>query len=201
MPWVESRSLAEAPRPSVASLAVSPLSPDRERALQPQDTFTECAKYPEMVVVPDGKFLMGSPEDQGRPAERPQHEATIAKPFAVSKFEVTFDDWDACVAHGDCPHASDVGWGRGRQPVIKVSRDDAKRYVAWLSTITGKAYRLLSETEWEYAARAGRRPPIPGAMRSARATPTVTAAAMNGWPGPSRSAHSHQCVCALRHAR
>ena len=80
----------------------------------------------------------------------------FAKPFAVSKFEVTFDDWDACVAYGDCnPVVRDSGWGRGRQPVINVTWDDAQRYVAWLSRMTGRTYRLLSEAEWEYAARAG----------------------------------------------
>ena len=81
---------------------------------------------------------------------------TIAKPFAVAKFELTFDEWDACAAHGDCAqHVSDNGWGRGRRPVINVSWDDAQTYVKWLSRITGKHYRLLSEAEYEYAARAG----------------------------------------------
>ena len=68
---------------------------------------------------------------------------------------MTFDDWDACVAYGDCIPTSDLGWGHGQQPVIFVSWDDAQRYVAWLSRMTGKPYRLLSEAEWEYAARAG----------------------------------------------
>jgi formylglycine-generating enzyme required for sulfatase activity len=95
-----------------------------------------------MVVAPAGKFMMGSPEGQGTDVERPQHEVTFAN-FAVSTFEVTFDAWDACVAYGDCPPASDSGWGRGRRPV------------AWLSRMTGRTYRLLSEAEWEYAARAG----------------------------------------------
>jgi formylglycine-generating enzyme required for sulfatase activity len=75
--------------------------------------------------------------------------------FAVSKFELTFDEWDTCVAYGDCRDVSDAGWGRGQQPVILVSWDDAKQYVRWLSKITGKSYRLLSEAEYEYAARAG----------------------------------------------
>ena len=152
--WVESISLAQVPQRSVASLAVSPLSPDRELALQPKDSFTECAKCPEMVVVPAGEFTMGSPPT-GEPVELPQHKVTFTKPFAVSKFEVTFDEWDACEADGDCSNARDWrSWGRGRQPVINVTWDDAKRYAAWLSKVTGKTYRLLSESEWEYAARA-----------------------------------------------
>src|SRR5271169_2399253 len=87
----------------------------------------------------------------------PQHAVTIAKPFAVSKYELTFADWDACVAGGGCNgyEPGDRGWGRGPQPVINVNWDGAQRYVAWLSQVTGKTYRLLSEAEYEYAARAG----------------------------------------------
>jgi formylglycine-generating enzyme required for sulfatase activity len=80
----------------------------------------------------------------------------IGKPFAVAKFAVTFGEWDACAARGGCrPDVSDSGFGRRRCPVINVSWDDAQDYVKWLSRITGKAYRLLSEAEYEYAARAG----------------------------------------------
>lgn len=109
-----------------------------------------------MVVIPAGKFTMGSSENEvGRTAgEGPQHGVTIAEPLAVSKYEVTFDQWDACVEAAGCPSSKDA-WGRGVMPVINVSWDDAKLYVAWLSRVTGKEYRLLSEAEWEYATRSG----------------------------------------------
>jgi formylglycine-generating enzyme required for sulfatase activity len=139
-----------------ALMSESPLTAAQERALMAGESFKEGADCPEMIVVPAGRFLMGSPAGQGDDYECPQHEVTIAKPFAVAKFELTFDEWDACAAHGDCaPHVSDNGWGRGRRPAINVSWDDAQAYVKWLSRITGKPYRLLSEAEYEYAARAG----------------------------------------------
>ena len=130
----------------------------QEQALKPGDSFRECAKdCPKMVVVPAGSFAMGSPAtEKGRNTnEGPQHSVTIAKPFAVSKFEVTFADWDACVSVGGCPQVNDSGFGRGTRPVINVSWDDAQRYAAWFSEMTGQTYRLLTEAEWEYATRAG----------------------------------------------
>lgn len=123
------------------------------------ETFRDCPDCPEMVVVPAGQFMMGSPDNDlaHMTSERPQHKVTIAEPFAVGKFEVTFAEWDACVLNGGCSgyRPSDEGWGRGRRPVIHVSWSDAQEYVAWLSKKSGKTYRLLSEAEWEYAARAG----------------------------------------------
>jgi formylglycine-generating enzyme required for sulfatase activity len=145
----------------VAQVRPYVLSLDRERALRPGDSFQECAKdCPKMVVVPAGEFTMGSPSDEkGRDDnEGPQHRVTIAKPFAVSKYAVTFANWGACVSVGGCPQegqAGEVGRGRDGHPVIFVSWDDAKAYAAWLSRMTGKPYRLLTEAEWEYAARAG----------------------------------------------
>jgi formylglycine-generating enzyme required for sulfatase activity len=130
------------------------LSAAKEQALKAGDPFKECAQdCPEMVVVPAGSFTMGGPTNK----EQPQHMVTFAKPFAVSRYELTFADWDACLAGGGCNgyKTVDQGWGRGQQPVINVNWDDAQAYVAWLSQVTGKTYRLLSEAEYEYAARAG----------------------------------------------
>ncbi len=148
----ESRALAN----------VTALTATQERALEAGNSFKECADGPEMIVVPAGRFLMGSPAGQGFDHERPAQEVTIAKPFALAKFALTFDEWDACAAHGGCrSDVSDSGWGRGRRPVINVSWDDAQAYVKWLARITGKAYRLLSEAEYEFAARAGTRTAYP----------------------------------------
>jgi formylglycine-generating enzyme required for sulfatase activity len=142
---------------------VTALGAAQERALKPGDAFKECHDCPEMIVVPAGRFMMGSPEGQGRDYERPQHEVTIAQPFAIAKFELTFDEWDACAAQGSCaPDVGVIGLMRGRQlPTINKGWDDAQTYVKWLSRITGKPYRLLSEAEYEYAARAGTQTPYP----------------------------------------
>jgi formylglycine-generating enzyme required for sulfatase activity len=124
----------------------------------PKQIFKECAHCPEMVMVPPGKFWMGSlDEERGHiPLESPRHEVTITRPFAVSRFEITSEEWDFCVLLGGCTWAApETGWGRGRRPVMNVNWNDAQQYVAWLAWRTGKPYRLLSEAEWEYAARAG----------------------------------------------
>jgi formylglycine-generating enzyme required for sulfatase activity len=110
--------------------------------------FKDLEICPEMVVVPTGAFLMGSKEHDN---EKPQHRVTIKAPFAVGRFAVTFDEWDAAgLAH----QPGDAGWGCGRRPVINVSWEDAKAYAGWLSRTTGRMYRLLSEAEWEYCCRA-----------------------------------------------
>ena len=130
----------------------------------------DCKECPEMTVVPAGSFMMGSPasESERHPSEGPQKQVTFVKPFAVGRFEVSFDEWQTCLFEGTepwkddktnatpCNHwPSDSGWGREKRPVINVSWEDAQRYVAWLSKKTGRNYRLLSEAEWEYTARAG----------------------------------------------
>ena len=110
---------------------------------------------------------MGSPEaEPGRQlTEAPQHNVTIGKPFAVSKFQVTFAEWDTCGARGDCIlPIIDRGWGRGRQPVINVSWVDAQRYVAWLSKTTGKIYGYSLKRNTNTRRALVRRPSFRGEM-------------------------------------
>jgi len=168
---------------SVAARRMSPPNPAHVRAVDPEPAaesapnpaglreFRDCAACPLMVELPAGRYLMGRAEgeeertglnrDPNRPqhardSERPQLEVEIAYPFAVGKYEVTFDEWDHCVDAGGCTYRpGDRGWGRGTRPVIHVSRIDAEDYLAWLSRTTGQTYRLPSSAEWEYAARAG----------------------------------------------
>ena len=135
-----------------------PLSRNENAALRPMDHFKECESCPEMIVVPAGQFIMGASENESgsTPDERPQHLVSFSKSFSVGRFAVTFDEWDACVAATGCSYRpSDQNWGRGKQPVLNLSWDDAKAYVSWLSRKTGRSYRLLSEAEREYITRAG----------------------------------------------
>ena len=131
-----------------------------DSTLSPGETFQDCDECPKMVVIPSGSFRMGSPKGEaGRDDlnEKPMRRVRIDCRFAVGVYEVTFAEWYACVDAGGCGNyiPDDRGWSRGNRPVMNVSWDDAQTYVRWLSARTDKRYRLLSEAEWEYVARAG----------------------------------------------
>ncbi|WP_262694459.1 formylglycine-generating enzyme family protein [Kordiimonas aquimaris] len=134
---------------------------------KPGTVFQDCDVCPEMVVIPPGTFMMGSSWNPiTKHVTTPIHKVTIGYPLAVGKFEVTFDEWDACVEDDGCDgyRPSHIGWdnkahthtwGRSGYPVFKVSWDHIQTYLAWLNSKTSGGYRLLSEAEWEYMARAG----------------------------------------------
>jgi formylglycine-generating enzyme required for sulfatase activity len=129
-----------------------------QRCLRYNEVFRDCQDCPEMVVVRAGQIVEGSPSTEvGRSInEGPQHQVTINANFAVARYETTFEEWDSCVTEGGCSYSpSDRGWGRGQHPVIGVSWSDVQQYLVWLSNRTGLGYRLLTEAEWEYAARGG----------------------------------------------
>jgi formylglycine-generating enzyme required for sulfatase activity/class 3 adenylate cyclase len=154
-PQAVAGELPASPDESVADVAPTPTAPAHAAG----DIIRDCDNCPEMVVLPGGLFTMGSPAaEQGRGRdEGPQREVSIP-PFAIGKFEVTFAQWDACLGGGGCNGYSppDRGWGRGDRPVTDVSWQDAQAYLDWLNRTTGATrYRLATEAEWEYAARAG----------------------------------------------
>jgi formylglycine-generating enzyme required for sulfatase activity len=122
----------------------------------PGDRIKDCPTCPELVVVGTGEFVMGN-KTGGLNGDAPLRRIEMDHQFAVSNSEVTFAQWDACVADGGCGGYSpdDKGWGRANRPVIYVNWQDAQAYVKWLSQKSGQTYRLPSEAEWEYVARAG----------------------------------------------
>jgi len=126
----------------------------------PLRVFRDCPECPELVAIPSGVFERGSPPGElgHHASEGPVTRVAIRRSFAIGRYPVTFGEWDQCLRDGACRHKpNDRGWGRGTGPVFYVSWNDVQDYIAWLGTKTGKAYRLPSEAEWEYAARAGTR--------------------------------------------
>ena len=147
-------SPVQSPQPDLAEPVVAEINPPPESSLVPGVSFRDCNFCPEMIVIPAGTFVMG---DESRRDTSPPIEVLIDQPFAIGKFEITFAQWDACSMGGGCGtySPSDSDWGRGKRPVINISWKDAQAYVFWLSRRAGKTYRLPSEAEWEYTARAG----------------------------------------------
>ena len=116
--------------PAEVAVAGAPTPPSLAPGFDPGEVFRECGVCPEMVVIPAGRFTIGSPAGEAgrQDNEGPTHSVTIPQPFAVGKFEVTFAHWDACVSAGGCNgyRPDDQGWGRGDRPVTIVSWDDAR---------------------------------------------------------------------------
>ncbi|WP_354684151.1 formylglycine-generating enzyme family protein [Cupriavidus necator] len=139
-------AVAAAPRSGTAAGGAVSVTP---RAGEIRD----CPACPVLVTVPAGSFTMGSSASD--PAEKPPHHVTIGEPFAIGRYEVTVEQWNACVEAGACQRVPTVADSAKNAPVRDVSWDDAQQYVAWLSKTTGKTYRLPTEAEWEYAARGG----------------------------------------------
>lgn len=133
--------------------------------LRPGKSFKDCQNCPEMTVVPTAAFWQGSADhsELALDMEKPRRLVTINEPFAVSTHEITMAEWDHCYEDGGCKsQPADNGWGRETRPVIMVSWNDVQEYVHWMSEKTGEAYRLPSESEWEYFARAGEESDWPG---------------------------------------
>lgn len=151
-------------RPAPATTAPTQASPSPAPASRPPTEkstsavsgvgeLKDCPICPAMIELQRGSFVMGSNSDD--PSEKPSHQVSISQPFAIGRYEVTSEQWNACVDAAGCPRISSMANASKNSPVRDVSWDDAQLYVKWLSKISGKPYRLPTEAEWEYANRAG----------------------------------------------
>jgi len=165
--WVASDifplSLVDEPPSLVVQLPKTPkphISPQPPTAtvqdLTPNRLWQDCSLCPEMVTIPAGQYLMGSPLNElGRSDDEDQRQVIFKDRFAIATHETTFSQYDAFAKKAGRTLPDDNGWGRGNRPVINVSWKDAVAYTEWLRLKTGKSYRLPTESEWEYAARSG----------------------------------------------
>ncbi len=157
------------PRPTAPTVVATPSAHPASSAN------TRLPFEPVMVPIPAGSFMMGCVEGRDDvnggcdDDEKPAHHVSLSA-FQIGKYEVTFDEWDACEQAKACPHADDAGWGRGKRPVINVSWNDiTQKYIPWLNQQTGKRYRLPTEAEWEYAARDGKESAYPWGNQASHA--------------------------------
>lgn len=149
------RSNARAKSGTQIAVGVFPKGGGSQGYTRGKKTFRDCPSCPEMVVVKPGRFVMGA--SKGDASEKPAHRVTIKKRFGLGKYPVTFAQWNACVDAGGCEYRPKSKGAGGNGPVKNLNWTDATQYTKWLSKKTGRKYRLPSEAEWEYAARAGKK--------------------------------------------
>jgi formylglycine-generating enzyme required for sulfatase activity len=152
-PAPAAKTAPESPAPAKAA---PPAPPPMTKPVTPAAGIAavkDCPACPELMSLPAGSFTMGS--NASDPSEKPAHPVTLATPFAIGKFEVTVEQWNACASAGACPHIPANESAAKNTPARDVSWDDAGQYLKWLSKTSGKSYRLPTEAEWEYAARGG----------------------------------------------
>jgi formylglycine-generating enzyme required for sulfatase activity len=149
---VETARPAPSPAPAAPAVPATPAPSVAAKAASGGE-IKDCPSCPILIPLSAGTFAMGSNSDD--PAEKPPHRVAIGQPFAIGKYEVTVEQWNACADAGACTRIAIDGNPPNNAPMRNVSWDDAQVYVKWLSKVGGKAYRLPTEAEWEYAARGG----------------------------------------------